>query len=192
MLLSLGVSDVRQHVYCPRIPFFRLGMRLPRPTTYKMQEGKLAHEDTEALEQRRSLRAYGLQEGERLFNLSIYSERLALSGRLDMLIQTRHELIPVEFKNSEGRLGLNHKYQLAAYALLVEERFRRSVRRAFVYFILAKRAQEVLVTSAMRAYTHRVLAEIREAVARERLPEGTRHLGRCRECEFLNFCNDRW
>lgn len=52
-LLPLGVSDVRQHVCCPRILYFRLGVRLPRPTTYKMEEGKIEHIHVEELEQTR-------------------------------------------------------------------------------------------------------------------------------------------
>lgn len=191
-LLPLAVSDVRQHVYCPRIPYYRLGLRLHRPTTFKMEEGKREHTHVGELEERRSLRAYGLTEGERLFGVQIHSQRLGLAGKLDMLIRTPYELIPVEFKNSEAGLGLNQKYQAAAYALLVEERYHRPVHRAFVYFVPLKRAKEVAITSGARRYVHRVLGEIRDSVAREHMPEGTRVLGRCRECEFLNFCNDRW
>ncbi|HZU05391.1 MAG TPA: CRISPR-associated protein Cas4 [Chloroflexota bacterium] len=192
-MLWLTVSDVRQHVYCPRIPYFRLGLRLAhRPTTYKMQEGRLAHEATEGREHRRSLRAYGLGAGERQFNVLLASERLGLSGKVDMVIVCPDEVVPVEFKNSTARLGLNHRYQLTAYALLAEERYQRPARRAFVYFIPTKHAQEVGITPAMRAYTKRVLADIRRAVGDERMPEGTRVLGRCRECEFLVLCNDRW
>lgn len=192
-LLDLAVSDVRQHVYCPRIPFYRLGLRLPhRFVTGAMQEGILEHQRTEELEQRRSLRAYGLADGERHFDVQVRSERLALGGRMDLVICRDREAIPVEFKNTRARLGLNHKYQLTAYALLAEEHFQKPVRRAFVYFIPLKRAQEVPITPATRAYTRRVLNEIRSAVARERLPEGTRALERCRVCEFLPYCNDRW
>lgn len=192
-LLDLAVSDVRQHVYCPRIPYFRLGVRLPhRFVTGAMQEGQLEHERTEELEHRRGLRAYGLEDGERLFNVQMRSSRLALGGRADMVIRRRAETIPVEFKNTQERLGLHHKYQLAAYALLAEEHFGVPVRRAFVYFIPLKRAQEVQITPAMRAYAKRVLNEIRRAVQREEMPEGTRVLGRCRVCEFLPYCNDRW
>jgi CRISPR-associated exonuclease Cas4 len=192
-LLDLAVSDVRQHVYCPRIPFFRLGARLPhRYVTGAMQEGILEHQRTETLEQRRSLRAYGLTDGERDFEVRLRSERLALGGRLDMVICRSAEVIPVEFKNSRAGLGLHHKYQLAAYALLAEEHFGRPARRAFVYFIPLKRAEEVAITPATRAYTKRVLNEIRASVARERMPAGTRVLGRCRVCEFLPYCNDRW
>ena len=192
-LLDLAVSDVRQHVYCPRIPYFRLGARLPhRFVTGAMQEGILEHQRTEALEQRRSLRAYGLADGERWFDVRLRSDRLALGGRLDMLICRASEVIPVEFKNSRAGLGLHHKYQLAAYALLAEEQFGRPVRRAFVYFIPLKHAQEVELTPAARAYTKRVLNEIRARVAQERMPDGTRVLERCRVCEFLPYCNDRW
>lgn len=192
-LLELTVSDVRQHVYCARIPYFRLGLRLAqRPVTYKMTEGSLAHQRTEELEERRSLRAYGLEDGERLFNVILRSERLALSGRLDLLIRRRCEAVPVEFKNSRAGLGLHHKYQLTAYALLAEEQTGLPVRRAFVYWIPLRRAREVPISPAMRTYTQRVLNEIRDNVERELMPAGTRQLGRCRECEFLRYCNDRW
>jgi CRISPR-associated exonuclease Cas4 len=191
--LALTVSDVRQQGYCPRIPYFRLGLRVThRPVTYQMTEGILEHQRTEALEQRRSLRAYGLSDGERQFNLALRSERLGLSGRLDLLIVRRDEAIPVEFKNSTAGLALQHKYQLAAYALLVEELTERSVRRAFVYYIPKRAAQEVAITPAMRAYTRRLIGEIRRNVRLERMPAGTRQLGRCVGCEFLSACNDRW
>ena len=193
LLLDLAVSDIRQHVYCPRIPFFRLGARLPhRYVTGAMQEGILEHQRTEALEQRRTLRAYGLADGERAFDVRLRSERLALGGRLDMIVVRSSEVIPVEFKNTRGGLGLHHKYQLAAYALLAEEQYALPARRAFVYFIPLKRAQEVELTPAVRAYTRRVLNEIRAGIARERMPAGTRVLERCRVCEFLPYCNDRW
>lgn len=192
-VLWLNASDVRQHVYCPRIPYFRLGLRLVhRPTTYKMQEGRLVHEEHEEREHRRSLHAYGLSAGKRHFNVSMTSERLGLSGRVDMVIVCPSEAVPVEFKNSSAPLGLHHKYQLTAYALLAEEHFRQVVRRTFVYFIPRQRAHEVVITPAMRRYTKRILNEIRRAVEQERMPEGTRVLGRCRECEFLPLCNDRW
>lgn len=191
--LDLAVSDIRQHVYCPRIPYFRLGARLPaRFVTPAMREGILEHQRTEELEHRRTLRAYGLEDGERAFDVPLRSDRLGLGGRLDMAICRAREVIPVEFKNSRAGLGLHHKYQLTAYALLAEERFAKPVRRVFAYFIPLKLATMVEITPAMRAYTRRILREIRAAAAGERMPPGTRVMGRCRVCEFLPYCNDRW
>jgi CRISPR-associated exonuclease Cas4 len=191
--LDLTVSDVRQHVYCPRIPYFRLGLRLPhRFVTTGMQEGILEHQRTTELEHRRTLRAYGLTDGDRHFDVPVRSEALGLSGRLDLVITRASETIPVEFKNTEERLGLHHKYQLTAYALLAERTFGPPVRRAFVYFIPLKEARPVPISPATRTYTRRVLNEIRRHIVAERMPPGTRVLGRCRVCEFHPYCNDRW
>ena len=41
--LELTVTDVRQHTYCPRIPYYRYTMPLERPTTAKMDLGKEEH-----------------------------------------------------------------------------------------------------------------------------------------------------
>ncbi len=192
-LLPLTVSDIRQHVYCPRIPYFRLGLRLPhRVVTGAMQEGLLEHQRTSDLEHRRTLRAYGLADGERYFDVFVHAPHLALSGRMDMVIQREREAIPVEFKNTRAGIGLNHRYQLAAYAMLAETHFAIPVRRTFVYFIPLKEARPQEITPAMRAYARRVINEIRAAIATERMPTGTRVLGRCRVCEFLPYCNDRW
>jgi CRISPR-associated exonuclease Cas4 len=157
-----------------------------------MAEGKLEHQRTAELEERRSLRAYGLTDGARHFDVMLTSERLGLRGRLDMIIETPAEVIPVDFKNSEGKVGLNHKYQLTAYALLVEEAWRRPVRRGFIYLVPQKRAQEVRITSNMRGWVHKALREIRAMLSAEATPPPTRVRSRCIDCEFRNLCPDVW
>lgn len=191
--LLLTVSDVKQFPYCPRIVYYSYLLPVrARPTTFKMEEGSRAHERIAALEERRSLRAYGLEEGQRHFDVAVASERLGLRGRLDMVIETDAEVVPVDFKNSEGAVGLNHKYQLTAYALLVEEVWRRPVRRGFIYLIPQQRAQEVRITSNMRGWVRKALQEVRAAIAQEALPPATRMRGRCTDCEFRNLCPDVW
>ncbi len=187
---TLTVSDVKQFIYCPRVVYFTYALPWRRPTTYKMQEGKIEHEHVAELEQRRSLRAYGLVEGERQFNVSLHSERLGLTGKLDMVIQTGGEVIPVDFKNSGAGVGLNHKYQLAAYALLVEDRWEKPVRRGFIYLVPLKKAHEVVITPNMRLFVRQVLDKIRGMIAGESIPPTTRQKARCRDCEFWNFCNE--
>ncbi len=186
-LIPLTVTDVKNFVYCPRV-VYHVHFVPQRPVTYKMEEGKLQHEHTAELEERRSLRAYGLSDGERHFGVQLYSDRLGLSGLLDMAIVREGETIPVEFKHSTGRLGLNHKYQLTAYGLLVEEKWGRPVRRGFAYFIPARRAQEVPITPNMRRYVTRLLREIRQMLGSEALPWATGHRERCVDCEYRRYC----
>jgi CRISPR-associated exonuclease Cas4 len=56
-LLELTVTDIRQHVYCPRVPYYRYTLPLERPVTAKMDLGKEEHESTSAKEARRTLTA---------------------------------------------------------------------------------------------------------------------------------------
>jgi CRISPR/Cas system-associated exonuclease Cas4 (RecB family) len=79
------VTDLKQFAYCPRVVYYSYCLPLIRPTTYKMQAGQEAHLEEEGREQRRSLRAYGLEEGERTFNLWLQSSELGLRGRMDMV-----------------------------------------------------------------------------------------------------------
>lgn len=190
----LTVTDIKQHHYCRRIAYYTYCLPVPKHLTYKVQEGAQAHRRQEDLEHRRTLRTYGLAAGERHLGVILHSERLGLSGRLDMAIVTTdrpREVIPVEFKNTtSARLGLNHKYQLTAYALLVEEVWGHPVRRGFIYFIPDKRAQEVLITPGMRRHVYRTLAAIRRQIASETIPPPTPHRGRCTDCEYRRYCND--
>ncbi|MHB8619518.1 MAG: CRISPR-associated protein Cas4 [Chloroflexota bacterium] len=190
--LWFNVTDVRQYLYCPRILHYTFNQPVPRRVSFKMQEGVAVHQRMDELERRRSLKAYGLEDGDRTFHLDLASPRLGVRGKLDMLIVREYEAIPVEFKNAHSAGQTNHRYQLTLYALLAEEWRRKAVRRGFLFYLLDKRAEEVIVTSGMRRFVTRTLREMRALVARGHMPEGTRRLGRCRECEFLRFCNDRW
>ncbi len=191
-MVLLTVTDVKNFVYCPRVVYYHYFLAATnRPTTYKMVEGKMEEERVDALEERRSLRAYGLKEGEREFDVRLCSERLGVNGLLDLAIVCAEETVPVEFKNSTHPPGLNHKYQLTTYALLCEERFEKPVRRGFVYLIPKKRAVEILVTPDARRFVFRTLARIRTMLEREQLPAPTSHRERCTDCEFRRLCWDR-
>lgn len=192
VILELTVSDIKQFLYCPRIPFHRYVTRAPVLPTAKMTFGKEAHARTDQLERRRTLAEFNLLEGERQFHVPLRSDRLRLSGTLDMLIRTPRELIPVEMKDSVDPPGLNHKYQLVAYALLVEEHFDCIVRRGCVQLIPAKEVIEYAITPNMRRHVLKTLSEMRRVLSSERLPGPPASLGKCTDCEYRRFCNDIW
>jgi CRISPR-associated exonuclease Cas4 len=187
--LELTVTDIRQHVYCPRIPYYRYTLPLERPVTAKMDLGKEEHESTSAKEARRTLKAYGIKEGKRRFGVDLYSGSLGLRGKIDMVIFTPHEVVPIEYKMASA-IGLHHKYQLTAYAMLAEYTFGGTVSRAFVYLTPAKKAQEIPITPAMRAHVKKILAVLRSSIENERLPRPTPHRKRCTDCEYRRFCGD--
>lgn len=187
---ALRVSDLRQYVYCPRIIYFNYVIPVPRHKTVKMEVGRDLHADFAELEKRRTLAKYHLDTGRREFGLALECPKLNLTGILDMLITTDTGLFPVEFKNTTGDMGLHHKYQLAAYAMLVESKWKRPVREGFVYALPGKRVFRVGMDDGVRVHVKRIIGAISNLVRKGIMPPRTRVGGRCRDCEFRNYCGD--
>lgn len=190
--VELSVSDLKQFAYCPRIPYYQYVMPVERVVTYKMVRGRTAQAKAEQLERRRLLERYGIDFGERLFGVQVTSGRLGLSGRIDLLIRTSEELIPVDFKDTEGPPRRNHRVQLAAYGLLAEETFGLPARRGFVCLIPSKTTAEVSIDGYARGLAEDAMVKIRRMIEEERMPEPTTVRSRCESCEFQNYCADIW
>ncbi len=190
-MIPLRVSDLKQYIYCPRILYFYYVLPVPRRITRKMEYGKLEHVEIQQLEKRRGLKPYGVLDGERSFHVWLESSRLGLQGVLDMMItSTTGEIYPVEFKHSISKKGLHQKYQLAAYAMLLEDMFRKPVRYGFLYLIPVKTIIPLEITCSMREHIKKVLSAIRNLISGERIPGYVRSKHRCCDCEFHNYCAD--
>lgn len=188
--MKLRVSDIKQFIYCPRVVYYQYVLPVDRKITRKMEYGREEHLELDRLEKRRKLKRYGLAEGERKFHTHLYSPRLELEGKLDMHIVTPSGLFPVEFKHTASRVSLNHKYQLTAYAMLLEEHYNTSVRHGFVYLHLRGEVVIVDITPAMRLYVRQIIERINRMIYDQVMPEATRGKNRCTDCEYRRFCGD--
>src|SRR5690606_22562932 len=142
---AFRVTDLKQYSYCPRILYYHTVLPQVRPVTYKMEAGIAAHRQEEQRERRRSLRTYGLEHGQRYFNVPLYSFALNLSGEVDMVVETERELIPIEYKHTE-KIGPHFHLQLAAYGRMLATADPKSeliVQRGFLYLIPTRKAVEV-------------------------------------------------
>ena len=188
--MNLRVSDIKQYFYCPRVVFHTYLTPVHRPVTHPMQLGAVEHEVLSVLERRRALSRYALDTGNRKFHLTLQAESLGLTGVLDLLIETEAGAFPVEFKSTTQRLNLNAKYQLTAYAMMVEECLGHTVSQGFIYRIPTARITAVPITAALRQKTLNAIQQIREMLLYERMPPPTPQHGKCVECEFRRFCGD--
>lgn len=188
--MDLRVSDLRQYLYCARIPHYYYVRPVKRKVSFMMSRGQELHEQMERLELRRTLKRYGLTEGERLFRVPLSSRVLGLSGVCDLVVRTNHEDIPCEFKSSSSPNWSSHRYQLAAYGMLLEEQYGRPVRRGFLAWAPRGIILEVSITDAVRRYLRRLVNDLRREITQEFFPPPTSRRGRCHDCEFRLHCND--
>lgn len=190
----LQVTDLKQYAYCPRVVYYQYCLANVRPTTYKMEAGVQAQGRVQDLEGRRSLRPYGVTDGVRHFHVALTSERLGVSGQIDMVVETEEEgvrrVFPVDFKLTRRKPARHVKLQVACYAMLLEENWETPVSEGWIYLIPARQAVRTPITKALRRSVESQLAEIRSMIQAERMPEATPRRSRCVDCEFRRFCND--
>lgn len=183
LTMPFMVTDLKQWVYCPRVLYYQVCLPDVRPVTYKMQHGLEAGQAEEGREERRSLRTYGLGEGQREFNVPLASERLGLRGEADLVITTPDEVIPVDYKFSSID-GPHFKMQLAAYGLLLEDNRGCVVKRGFIYLIPERRAEPVPIDRRLRSRTLAALEAMRRMLDTEQMPAPADSPRKCVACEF--------
>lgn len=183
------VTDLKQYLYCPRILYYQTCLPTIRPVTYKMQAGVDAHEEERQRAARRSAQWYGLADGERLFDVSVCSSTLGLSGQIDEVVRLETEMVPVDYKMAY-QVGYHYKVQLAAYALMLEETYHQPVQRGIIYLIPTRKTHVVPITQALRRQVQTTAATMRTIAEREVMPPPTDWRQRCTDCEFRRFCND--
>jgi CRISPR-associated exonuclease Cas4 len=189
---TFRVIDLKQYSYCPRVLYYHTVLPQVRPITYKMAEGICEHQRAEAKEKRRNLRTYGLTEGQRYFNVALYSPNLNLSGEVDMVIDTGHEVIPVDYKNAR-RERPHYRLQLMAYGRLLQLSSPKEpavVKRGFLYLIPLRRAIEVRFTPQLGRRLEGALRQMQAIAGEQQMPPPARRVAQCVDCEFRRFCND--
>lgn len=186
----ITVTDVKQYMYCPRIIYFTYCMPVLTMDTYKMKHGKEEHQRNDELEPRRTLQRYGLETGEKKYKVRLVSHRLGLKGKMDLLVIQDDNYIPIELKYSTKEPSLNHKYQLGAYCLLIEDQYETTIRKGLIHLLPKKETFEVKVTPKFRGKVREIIGEIEEVIREEIMPRPTKERGKCQDCEYRNYCGD--
>jgi len=145
----------------------------------------------EKVASRRKLKDLHLDEGEREFHPILTSPKLGLRGKIDLVFKSREGVFPLQFhERPKPRKSLS--YQLAAYALLLEDHYGISVTKGLAYVMPIQDVHLYLLTKELKDEVLTILSSIREMVFKERFPEQTRSRSRCHACGCQNFCADIW
>ncbi|MEM3694886.1 MAG: CRISPR-associated protein Cas4 [Candidatus Bathyarchaeia archaeon] len=173
----VSVTDVKHYVYCPRLVYFDRVLHAQPVFGSQQEESQELHMEYVRKELRRKDAVYYSPEfvgAEKLLFVPLISKSLQLHGVVDCIIRTvKGEYVPVEYKNmnsDRGKAYMDHKYQLVAYALLVEENFGTVVKRGFVNYIPEQLILKFEITPTMKSYVKRIVGHIKRIIREERLP----------------------
>ncbi len=187
---TVRVSDLRQWTYCPRVFWWMNVCPVGKKESVKMRAGLEKERSLQRLQRRRTLRAYGLARGTVEANVSLGSSELGLTGRLDLLIRQSAVRYPVEIKFTQGPARLNHRLQLAGYALLLEAEYGVPVSHGYIVRLPDDTVDKVPIDAPLRDVTLRTIAALRSTLRDERIPPPNTLTARCIDCEYRRYCGD--
>lgn len=187
---DLRATDLRQFLYCPRVVYFSYVMPVKRVETYSMQHGRAAELEHARLERRRTLGRYGLDEGERRYDVWLRCQTLGVTGIVDEVIDAPSGPIPVDIKWTSTGVAFGHRVQLAVYALALEEQTGRSVPFGFIHLVPGRKVMKVTVDEHLRSAARDLTRRVREMVKDAAFPAPADRVAKCTACELRFFCND--
>jgi CRISPR-associated exonuclease Cas4 len=174
------ISALEHYSYCPRqCALIHLEQTFDE-NIYTLQ-GHMLHEraDEEVSELKGDVRI------ERA--VPLWSRRLGLVGRADVVEFHDQVPFPVEYKASPRRKWGHDDLQLCAQALCLEEMTGQMVPRGAIYHHGSRRRREVIFDDELRRRVAEAVADIREMLATGVLPPAVND-ARCKHCSLIDSC----
>ncbi|OIO88994.1 MAG: CRISPR-associated protein Cas4 [Candidatus Aquicultor secundus] len=123
-----------------------------------------------------------------LTNRPLFSRRLGITGRADVLEQKDGGLLPVEYKTGQrSTLWPSIRVQLCAQALALEDMTARPVPHGYVYFTESRSREKVSFDHKLRCYTIRIISEARE-LQRRTTHDTIMPSTKCFRCSTRHMC----
>jgi CRISPR-associated protein Cas1 len=181
----IRVMGLNSLTYCERLFYLEEveGILLADEAVYA---GRALHEERGELD----------PSGTELRELEVSSERLGLRGRVDAVRTREGNLVPYEhkrgraFRDAQGEPTAwpSDALQVAAYAMLLEERFGRPVPEGRVRYHAENVTVRVPLTEELRAAVVAAVARARSVRARLERPPVTDDERRCARCSLAPVC----
>jgi len=184
----ITAADIKRYAWCPRIIYFTHVLHLEERVTEAMEEGKEKHDDAIIAPIVAQLKARRVIKG-----LDLISDTLRLSGKPDFIAETKFgELIPIEVKASSldasGKAKKDHIMQLACYALLIEDNFKKIVKRCAVYYLRDKRVVYIALTNDLKLEVKKAIDKSYKIIEQEEMPKVRQPISKCKNCGYYRYC----
>ncbi len=174
------ISAINHYLYCPRRCALVHLEQIWDENIYTMR-GRDVHENVD-VESSHAL------EGVRYeMALPLWSERLNLVGKADMVEFHGEIPYPVEYKSGRHKKFQNDYLQLCAQAVCLEEMLNVKVGKGALYWHGSRERKEVIFTDALRVQLEEVVSAVHELAAKRLLPPPVNDK-RCVNCSLVESC----
>jgi len=123
----------------------------------------------------------------------IYSEKYNLIGIIDRIEFIDKNPVPIEFKTGkmpfEG-IWDNHQIQLAAYSLLIEEKFQARVAEGYVIYLDHNEKRRLVFNPFMKQEVIELINKVNKLIDDKEIPEMPQNTKKCVSCKLKHICQD--
>lgn len=119
------------------------------------------------------------------------SDKLQLKGIIDKVEIYENGYVPIELKTGKmPKEGIwpGHKVQIAAYSMLIEEKFKTEVKEGFVNYLDAKQTRHIAINPFMRQEILYLVKEVQEILKSHDLPNYCKNKNKCVNCGLRETC----
>ena len=139
---------------------------------------------------------YGLELWEKLTpkiisEIRLDSNNLQLKGIVDKVEIYEDCYVPIELKTGKmpkDGMWPGHRIQIAAYAMLIEEKFKTNVKEAFIYYLDAKETRQISINPFMKEEIMNLVKEVQELLKTHELPNYCENKNKCVNCGLRETC----
>ena len=123
--------------------------------------------------------------------LRIDSEELKLKGIIDQVHVYDDDYVPFELKTGRtptDGVWPSHRIQIAAYSLLLQEKFKKPVKEGFVYYLDTKSRRQIVMNPFIKEEVKQIVNEVISLLENKNLPDFCNNENKCRKCGLKQTC----
>jgi len=126
-----------------------------------------------------------------LSELRVESDELKLKGIIDQVHVYEQDYVPFELKTgrtpAEG-VWPSHRIQIAAYSMLLQEKFKKQIKEGFVFYLDTKEKRHIAINPFMRDEVKQIVDEVIALLENRQLPDFCNNENKCRKCGLRETC----
>ena len=199
-LKDMGLNSIQKSVFWGELKIAEVNI-LPhlfekyckeQDKAFFVKEGENYHKSQEKLFKRRTLSRFNLENADFWQNVTLSYSDLNFYGICDALIISDTNIYPIEMKLHGQKPTKAQKMQLIAYGVLAEKIYKKDFNLGFISFEKSAKTVPINVDIKMKQDVQKTVNEIINLIKSEKLPYSNAEDEKCTQCEFLNYCNDRF
>ena len=185
----IPVRMLNEYAYCPRLAYLEWVQSEWRDNLDTV-EGSVAHQRVDHPSGSLEAEYEAYREITQAKAVSMSSETLGITAKMDLVEMEGDEVVPIEFKKArhpESGPYLSDQIQVAAQALILRDNH-YAVHRAAIYYVQSKLRVEVLLTDDLIGQTLKIIDALRLLASVDNPPPALQDSPKCPRCSLVGIC----